>query len=100
MALVCIPGAIPNRPRYDELRQKLLSAITATGQHGNGEFWDLAESKITFTETAEWITMERLCCPFLTFQLETKNEPGHRLTMTGPEETRAFLKAEFNLPPP
>lgn len=95
MPLLCIPGAIPNRPRYNELRQKLRAAITAKNDTENGQSWDLSASQITLTETAEWIEMERLCCPFLAFRLETKNEPGHRLTMTGPEGTADFLKKEF-----
>ena len=66
-------------PRYYELRQKLSAAIIAKFETENGQSWDLSESQITFTETAEWTEMERLCRPFLKFNLETGNEPGLRL---------------------
>jgi len=95
MPLVCIPGAIPNRPRYNELRQKLTVAIAARHDTENGKSWDFSEEQISISETAEWIEMERRCCPFLTFRLETKDESGHRLTMTGPEGTADFLSIEF-----
>ena len=95
MPLLCIPGAIANRPRYNELRQKLTAATTAKHETENGQSWDLSEQQISMTETAEWIEMERRCCPFLSFRLETKSEPGHRLTMTGPEGTADFLRIEF-----
>jgi hypothetical protein len=93
MPLACIPGAIPNRPRYNELRQKLLAAITDK----DVQTWNIDESKISLTETAEWLAMERLCCPFLTFHLEISERPGYRLTITGPEGTAEFIQAEFEL---
>jgi hypothetical protein len=37
----------------------------------NGYAFKLDAKAVTLTETAEWITMERLCCPFLTLQLST-----------------------------
>lgn len=93
MPLACIPSAIPNRPRYNELRQKLRAAITEK----SAQTWELDDTRLTLTETAEWIEMERLCRPFLKFNLEINDEPGHRLTMTGLEETAAFLKHEFEI---
>ena len=95
MPLACIPRAIPNRPRYNELRQKLRSAITSTQQIENGQSWRLSENHIPLKETAEWIEMERLCCPFLAFQFETMAGSEHRLTLTGPPGTNEFLAAEF-----
>ena len=95
MPLVCIPGAITNRIRYDQLRQKIHAAIIAKNDFEYGQYWQLSENQITVSETAEWIEMERLCCPFLSFRLETNSEPGHRLTMTGPDGTAEFLRIEF-----
>lgn len=42
--------------------------------------------------------MERLCCPFLNFQLEVNGK--HKdwwLSLTGPEGVKDFLDAEFAL---
>jgi len=95
MPLACIPNAIPNRPRYIELRQKLRAAITVTQPLENGQSWRLSEEIIKLTESAEWIEMERLCCPFLQFKLETNAEQAHTLTLSGPPGTSEFFANEF-----
>ena len=48
------------------------------------------------TKIAEFISNERLCCPFLKFTLtiDTDLQPIE-LTLTGPEGTQEFLRAEF-----
>lgn len=93
MPLAWIPGAIPTAPRYNELRQKLLAAIT----NKDIQTWDIDDTKISLPETVEWLAMERRCCPFLTFHLEISERPGHRLTITGPDGTAEFIQAEFAL---
>jgi hypothetical protein len=55
---------------------------------------DLDSKTITLPEVSEWITMERLCCPFLVFQFEGAVE-AFRLTMRGPEGAKAILQEEF-----
>jgi hypothetical protein len=51
---------------------------------------------MSLTELAEWMTMERLCCPFLTLQISASgNQPDWLLTLTGPEGTKPLLDAEF-----
>lgn len=45
----------------------------------------------------EFISNERLCCPFLEFTLRIEpNETPISLTLTGPEGTREFLREEFS----
>ena len=49
------------------------------------------------TKIAEFIFKERLCCPFLKFTLTIDIDPQPiSLTLTGPEGTQEFLRAEFN----
>jgi hypothetical protein len=49
------------------------------------------------SKIADFISNERLCCPFLEFNLNvsSNNEPIS-LSLTGPEGTQEFLQAEFN----
>ena len=48
------------------------------------------------TSMAEFITNERLCCPFLKFTLTVNTNPQPiSLILTGPEGTQEFLRAEF-----
>jgi hypothetical protein len=44
----------------------------------------------------EWITLERLCCPSITFAIEFEEEQGPiAVRMTGRPGIKAFLLAEF-----
>lgn len=46
---------------------------------------------------AEFISNERLCCPFLEFTLKVSpNEEPITLLLSGPEGTKEFLQAEFH----
>ena len=47
---------------------------------------------------AEFITLERLCCPFFTFGLEVEKEGGPLwLKMTGDQGIKPFIRAEFGI---
>src|SRR4051812_10750762 len=59
------------RPRYKELVGRIRAAMRDRSEVWNGYAFKLDAKAVTLTETAEWITMERLCCPFLTLQLST-----------------------------
>jgi hypothetical protein len=52
----------------------------------------------TFTSIARWITGERKCCPFFTFELALEPaEKGYEiaLRLRGSEEIKQFLKSGF-----
>jgi hypothetical protein len=54
------------------------------------------ENELIF-KIAEFISNERLCCPFLKFSLNVfSNSEPVLLTLTGPIGTQEFLRAEFN----
>lgn len=44
---------------------------------------------------AEFISNERLCCPFLEFTLHVPSNHPVLLSLTGPIGTQEFLRAEF-----
>jgi len=48
-------------------------------------------------QAAEFVTLERLCCPFLTFNLGMRENSAH-LELTGEEGVREFLQHELGLP--
>ena len=60
----------------------------------DGYCYSLDFARITLPEISEWIAMERLCCPFLIFQLEGAGEAS-RLTMRGPDGVKPLLQEEF-----
>jgi hypothetical protein len=82
------------RPRYNDLVTRLRAAMRDRRELADGYSYSLDSAKITLQEVSEWITMEPQCCPFLIFQLEGSDE-ALRLTMRGPDGTKAVLQAEF-----
>jgi len=83
------------RPRYTALVKQLRATVQSRKDLPNGYAYELDTKHITLPEIAEWITMERLCCPFLAFQLDVHQNGGTRLSMTGPNGTKAVLAEEF-----
>src|SRR5215470_13214619 len=74
--LACNPKAIDaaKRPHYASLTKQIRLAIR--GRHGtpDGYAYKMDGKMIGLQEVAEWIAMERLCCPFLSFQLSTSGQ--------------------------
>ena len=82
------------RARYHDLVSRLCAAMWDRRELPDGYSYSLDSSQITLQEVSEWIAMERLCCPFLIFQLEVAGEASG-LTMRGPDGVKALLQAEF-----
>jgi hypothetical protein len=84
------------RPRYNDLMKRLRLAIRGRSEGRGGYTLKLNGKAISFPEVADWISMERLCCPFLTFQLSASgNQSDWALKLTGPRGVKALLEAEF-----
>ena len=83
------------RPRYNDLIKRLRKAVQGRHELSDGYAYKLDTKKITLPEVAEWITMERLCCPFLSFQLDVKGNGDSQLTLRGPVGAKAILREEF-----
>ncbi len=97
--LVCIPEAIPAAQwaRYEEIRQYVTRQSESLGALTNGYALRFPPDGDTLLRLAEFITLERLCCPFLDFALLV-NEDSALLHMTGGEGTTEFLKQEMGFP--
>lgn len=86
-------GAV-ERPRYNELVSRLRAAVRDRQELQDGFSYSLDCARITLPEVSEWIAMERLCCPFLIFELEGVAEAS-RLIMRGPEGSKAVIEEAF-----
>jgi hypothetical protein len=85
-----------DRPRYQGLVTRVRAAIRGRTEMTNGYTFKLDSDAISLLETAEWINMERLCCPFLSLQLSAAGNQQHwLLTLTGPDRVKPLLDAEF-----
>jgi hypothetical protein len=98
--LACVPGAIPAAERathFARIARLFGGEVRATHDLPDGRAYTFAAD--AFDEVARWVTLERRCCPFLTFALElAPAEDALRLRLTGPAGTRAFLDAELPTP--
>ena len=50
---------------------------------------------IAFDDVARFVSRERLCCPFLAFEIRLAPSEDVWLQMVGPDGTREFLAAEL-----
>src|SRR5206468_3835198 len=97
-ALACNLKAISptQRPRYNTLVKRLRTAVRGYRELPLGYALTLDGKSMSLVETAEWMSMERLCCPFLTMELSSSgHQADWQLTLTGPPGTKDFLQAEF-----
>lgn len=100
-AIACNLTAIgaEQRPRYHDLVRCLRAAIVDRSELVDGYAYRLKPDVLTLPEVAEWITLERLCCPFLTLQLAAAgNQPDWLLSLTGPLGVKDLLQLEFPAP--
>ncbi len=96
-AIACHPKAIgaAERVHYNDLMKRLRAAVRNRSELTNGYAYELGNA-ITLPEVAEWMSLERLCCPFLTFRLSAAgNESGWLLSLTGPSGVKSLLQTEF-----
>jgi hypothetical protein len=85
-----------DRPRYSELVKQVREAIRERIEVSDGYAFQLDGDALTLPEAAEWFSMERKCCPFLTLQLSVSGSQTHwTLMLTGPEGVKALIDAEF-----
>jgi hypothetical protein len=93
--VVCNPSAFTplERHRYDVLRAQVQAATGQIDELDCGFALRFATEPVVLSALAEWVLLERRCCPFLDFTLEIRAEQAFALlTITGPEGTKAVLR--------
>ena len=86
------------RAHHSDLSKELHSAVKDVRELDNGYAFQLSGEAKTISMVAEWISLERLCCPFFTFQLEVASESKPMwLRMTGREGVKEFMRTEFGI---
>lgn len=96
----CNVGAFTEEQRkyHQSLSQELLKAVQEIREQPDGFSFCLPEDSSMVMKAAEFITLERLCCPFLAFQLTLTAEKGSLwVTLSGPEGVKDFLRAELGI---
>ncbi len=86
------------RKLYTALVKKLHSSMQEVRELADGYAFRFSPEATNIKELAEFITYERLCCPFFDFDLEVERESGPAwLRLRGREGVKEFIRSEFGV---
>ncbi len=90
--------AIPPDQRQVHLAtsRDLFSRIEEFGELARGYEFRFANGPDVIVKLAEFVTLERLCCPFLNFAIEVEQGGPVWLRLTGSEGVKTFIREEIN----
>jgi hypothetical protein len=96
----CNMNAIPSdvRPAHEALATQMFGSVVKRDELANGYAFHWPLSSENLQNAALYISNERLCCPFFTFNIHV--EPGKEtfaLSLTGQPGVKAFILAELGL---
>src|SRR5580704_14136778 len=92
--LACDLDAISagDRPRYNELRKMLAASAVGKRELADGIAVQISTERMPLAQLAEWISLERKCCPFFEFKIEVAPASGPVwLSLTGRPGVKEFL---------
>ena len=96
--LACDVTAIApdERPKHLATSRELFSRIEEFRELPNGYEFRLADEPALISQLTEFVSLEKLCCPFLTFVIEIQAERGPVwLGLTGRDGVKAFIREEI-----
>lgn len=95
--LVCdLSGISPNdRLRYRDLRVQLRAAYISSKAINNGYALRLNEERMSMENVSEWITLEGLCCPWLSLKAERIKPHTLGVRMKVPDRAKQMLRTEL-----
>lgn len=75
----------------------LFSNVQAISELTDGYEFQLADDPDAIVKVAEFVALEKLCCPFLNFAIEVEAEGGPvTVRLTGREGVKAFVREEIS----
>ena len=95
--LACDMTAIPaeQRPLHLAQSRELFTQIEETRELPDGYEFRFADEPNLLQRLASFVSLEKLCCPFLNFAIEIEAERGPIwLRLTGREGVKEFIKEE------
>ena len=85
------------RPAHLATSRDLFSQIEELRELSNGYEFRFASESSLLLKLAEFVSLEKLCCPFLSFMIEVDAEGGPVwLRMIGRDGVKAFIREEIN----
>ena len=83
------------REAHIQTTMELIPGVQRVQEIENGYEFQFPSETEFISRIAEFISNERLCCPFLEFNLNIISNHPVSLSLTGPVGTQEFLRAEF-----
>ena len=96
----CHIGAMTGeeRKRWSVLLERLDAQKQEVREISDGFAFRFPADSATIKSVAEWITYERVCCPFFDFELKIERENAAIwLSLTGGEGVKDFIRSEFRV---
>jgi hypothetical protein len=83
------------RARHSALRAELRARRLDAREVADGYVFSYPAETEMIVKLAEWVTLERRCCPFFDFALDVAAGAAEiRLTLGGGADVKAFLKSQ------
>jgi hypothetical protein len=98
VAIACNISAIKaeDRPQHEQTVDALFGEVLEVQERPDGYAFRLPTDSTALMRAAQWISNERLCCPFFEFTLKIEpNQGGLWLWVTGSAEVKEFIRMEF-----
>jgi hypothetical protein len=92
--------ATTDRDRHEQLSRKLREARVETAELLDGFEFRLRSEIVSLVDLAEWISLERRCCPFLQFEVNFPRRDGvisWGLTLRGREGVKHFIRSALHI---
>lgn len=100
VAFACNLGALSpdERVRHTRSTGRLHAAVLETQELESGYRFRVSEPGMDLPALAEWVRLERRCCPFFTFAIEVEGDGGATwLALAGAAGAKEFIRAELGL---
>jgi hypothetical protein len=87
----------PQRERQQALLDIVRRTIAAKEELPDGLLLSFRGDATAFIQLAEWISLERRCCPFLTFALQWNQDDRVTVNVTGQPGVKHFIASEMGI---
>lgn len=92
--IACNMNALPDREKHLKVGAELMPQMQLMTEFDTGYTLNFPVNQLLLV--AEFVNGERLCCPFIHFQIEIIPQADKvQLHVSGGEDVKTFLKAEF-----
>ncbi len=84
------------RLQWRKLLDQVTAAVLVTRELSDGYALQVDTRRASIVEVAEWVSLERKCCPFFDFRVELQGETETLwLSLTGREGVKQFIEMDF-----